>query len=97
MTGPGTGTSDSINARLSNGESVLTAAATSMFAPALSAFNQIGGGVPIMGQNPNQQMGEEFLANAVARGMAMAPAPVVKEINNVSTRVQAIERLSTIK
>lgn len=99
VTGPGTGTSDSINARLSNGESVLTAAATSMFAPALSAFNQIGGGVPIMGQNPNQQMGEEFLANAVARGMAMAPAPVVsvEEINNVSTRVQAIERLSTIK
>lgn len=45
--GPGSGTSDSIPAMLSNGESVMTAAATSMFAPLLSAFNQIGGGIPI--------------------------------------------------
>ena len=50
VVGPGSGTSDSISARLSNGESVLTAAATRMFAPALSAFNQIGGGVPIASQ-----------------------------------------------
>ncbi|WP_025876443.1 coiled-coil domain-containing protein [Prevotella corporis] len=72
VTGPGSETSDSIPAHLSNGESVLTAPATRMFAPALSAFNQIGGGVPIIGQGGNsQQIGEEFLARAVARGMAM--------------------------
>ena len=47
VNGPGTATSDSIPAMLSNGESVLTASATSMFSPILSAFNQIGGGVPI--------------------------------------------------
>lgn len=41
--GSGTGTSDSIPARLSNGESVMTAKATSMFSPILSAFNQLGG------------------------------------------------------
>ena len=35
VTGPGTGTSDSIPAQLSNGESVITARATSMFAPIL--------------------------------------------------------------
>ena len=40
--GPGAGTSDSIIANLSKGESVLTAPATSMFAPVLSALNQIG-------------------------------------------------------
>lgn len=98
VVGEGTGTSDSISARLSNGESVLTAAATSMFAPALSAFNQMGGGVPIVGQGNNSQVGEEYLANAVARGMAMAPSPIVsvEEINRTSNRVEAIERLSTI-
>ena len=100
VVGPGTDTSDSIPAHLSNGESVLTAPATRMFAPALSAFNQIGGGVPIMGHGGNsQQIGEEFLARAVARGMAMMPRPVVsvEEINSTNNRVEVIERLATIK
>lgn len=100
VVGPGTDTSDSIPAHLSNGESVLTAPATRMFAPALSAFNQIGGGVPIMGQGGHsQQIGEEFLARAVARGMGMMPRPVVsvEEINSTNNRVEVIERLATIK
>lgn len=99
VTGSGSSTSDSIHAQLSNGESVLTANATSMFAPALSAFNQIGGGVPIMNNNNSQQqIGEEFLARAVARGMANAPRPIVsvEEINKASNRVETIERLSTL-
>ena len=100
VTGSGSETSDSIPARLSNGESVMTASATRMFAPALSAFNQIGGGVPIMSSaGGGAQMGEEYLARAVARGFAMAPRPVVsvKEINNTSERVETIERIGTIK
>lgn len=100
VTGPGSETSDSIPARLSNGESVMTASATRMFAPALSAFNQIGGGVPIMSSaGGGAQMGEEYLARAVARGFAMAPRPVVsvEEINNTSERVETIERIGTIK
>ncbi len=100
VTGPGSETSDSIPARLSNGESVMTASATRMFAPALSAFNQIGGGVPIMSSaGGGAQMGEEYLARAVARGFAMAPRPVVsvEEINNTSGRVETIERIGTIK
>lgn len=99
VTGSGSGTSDSIPAQLSNGESVLTANATSMFAPALSAFNQIGGGVPIMNNNNSQQqIGEEFLARAVARGMTSAPRPIVsvEEISKASNRVETIERLSTL-
>lgn len=100
VTGPGSDTSDSIPAHLSNGESVLTASATRMFAPALSAFNQIGGGVPIInniGSN-SQQMGEDFFVRAFARGMAMAPRPVVsvEEINRTNNRVETIERLATI-
>lgn len=100
VTGPGSETSDSIPARLSNGESVMTASATRMFAPVLSAFNQIGGGVPIMSSaGGGAQMGEEYLARAVARGFAMAPRPVVsvEEINNTAERVETIERVATIK
>lgn len=100
VTGSGSETSDSIPARLSNGESVMTASATRMFAPALSAFNQIGGGVPIMSSaGGGAQMGEEYLARAVARGFAMAPRPVVsvEEINNTSERVETIDRIGTIK
>lgn len=96
--GPGSGTSDSISARLSNGESVNTAQATSMFSPLLSALNQIGGGVPITSANPQQQLGEDMLANAFARGAAMMPRPVVsvEEINTTNERVQVLERLSRV-
>lgn len=45
--GPGDGQDDMINAKLSNGESVINAKSTRMFAPILSAINQAGGGVPI--------------------------------------------------
>lgn len=96
--GAGTGTSDSIEARLSNGESVMTERATSMFSPILSAFNQLGGGVPIVAQSPQQQIGEDMLAAAVAKGVMAMPSPVVsvEEINNVGRRVQVIENLATI-
>lgn len=97
--GPGSGTSDSIPAQLSNGESVMTAAATSMFSPMLSAFNQIGGGVPItVMENNNSAMGEEMLANAVARGMMLAPRPVVsvEEFTTVSHRVEYVDRIGDI-
>ena len=46
--GPGNGTSDSIPAMLSNGESVINAEATSRYANILSAINQSTGGAPIM-------------------------------------------------
>lgn len=94
--GAGTGTSDSIPARLSNGESVMTAKATSMFSPILSAFNQLGGGVPIVVNNGGSNIGMDMLAAAVARGYQMAPQPVVsvEEINRTQRRVQTIENIS---
>lgn len=94
--GIGSGTSDSISARVSNGESVNTAQATSLFSPLLSALNQLGGGVPIVATSPQQQIGEDMLANAFARGAAMMPRPVVsvEEINTTNERVKVIERLS---
>lgn len=96
--GSGTGTSDSIPARLSNGESVMTAKATSMFSPILSAFNQLGGGVPIVVNNGGSNIGMDMLAAAVARGYQMAPQPVVsvEEINRTRRRVQTIENIGRI-
>lgn len=96
--GSGTGTSDSIPARLSNGESVMTAKATSMFSPILSAFNQLGGGVPIVANNGGSNIGMDMLAAAVARGYQMAPQPVVsvEEINRTQRRVQTIENIGRI-
>lgn len=96
--GSGTGTSDSIPARLSNGESVMTAKATSMFSPILSAFNQLGGGVPIVVNNGGSNIGMDMLAAAVARGYQMAPQPVVsvEEINRTQRRVQTIENISRL-
>lgn len=99
VTGPGTGTSDTIPANLSDGESVLTAKATDMFAPILSSFNMIGGGVPInVAASSNQTMGEDMLARAVAKGVQMMPRPVVsvEEINTVSNRVEVLEGLGSL-
>ena len=98
VTGPGTGTSDSIPAMLSNGESVMTARATGMFAPLLSTLNQLGGGVPITVGEPTPAIGEEFLAAAIAKGMERIPRPVVsvEEINKVSKRVEVIERMGSV-
>lgn len=96
--GSGTGTSDSVPARLSNGESVMTAKATSMFSPILSAFNQLGGGVPIVVNNGGSNIGMDMLAAAVARGYQMAPQPVVsvEEINRTQRRVQTIENIGRL-
>lgn len=98
VTGPGTGTSDSIPARLSNGESVMTARTTSMFAPLLSSLNQLGGGVPITTAAPTQETGIDYLAAAVAKGMESMPRPVVsvEEISRVGNRVEVIERMGRV-
>ena len=98
VSGAGTGTSDSIPARLSNGESVMTAKATSMFSPILSAFNQLGGGVPIVTNNYGSNIGMDMLAAAVAKGYMMAPRPVVsvEEITSTQKRVETIETIGRI-
>ena len=99
VSGEGTSTSDSIPAMLSDGESVMTAKATSMFAPILSAFNQAGGGVPIYGQQAGSRaMGEDMLAKSFAKGLAEMPAPqvAVTEIERVSNRVKVIENINRI-
>jgi hypothetical protein len=102
VSGTGTSKSDSIAAQLSNGESVMTAAATAMFAPMLSTMNQIGGGVPIQPTatiyttQSGEGEGMEMMASALASAIREMPAPVVsvQEINDVSTRVNVIESMA---
>lgn len=96
VTGPGTGTSDDIPAMLSNGESVMTARATDMFAPLLSTLNQAGGGVPIaMNDAASAMDGRDYIASMMEQSLAAMPNPVVsvEEINTVQSRVTALETL----
>lgn len=99
VTGEGSGTSDSITARLSSGESVITAMGTQMFGPMLSAFNQIGGGVPIASANSGQQaIGQEMLTEAFRKALDSMPTPVVSvsEINDVNRRVEVLESYGSL-
>ena len=91
--GAGTGTSDSIPVRVSNGESIMNANTTAMFGGLLSSLNQLGGGVPIqVQQTATSVRGEDMLARAVARGVAMLPAPVVsvEDINKGQRQVKVM-------
>ena len=94
--GAGSGTSDSIPIMASNGESVMNAMTTAMFAPLLSSLNQMGGGVPIMVQETSASaMGEDMLRNAMKQAIAEMPQPVVgvDEIQRVTNRVNVIESI----
>lgn len=98
VSGPGTATSDSIPARLSNGESVMNAKSTAMFGPLLSSLNQAGGGVAFNPAAGGQREGYEFLAAAVASGMKSVKLSVgVDEVTRVQDRVQKIKDVSTIE
>ena len=91
--GAGTGTSDSIPVRVSNGESIMNANTTAMFGGLLSSLNQLGGGVPIQVQETASSVrGEDMLARAVARGVAMLPNPVVsvEDINRGQRQVKVM-------
>ncbi len=59
LEGPGTGTSDSIDAKLSRGESVMTAKATSVFHRDLAAMERA------VGNTPNYQFGSGRFADGV--------------------------------
>ena len=99
ISGAGTGTSDSIPIRVSNGESVMNANTTAMFSGLLSSLNQLGGGVPIQAtQTASTVRGEDMLARAVAKGVAMLPAPVVsvEDINRGQRQVQVMNKRATL-
>lgn len=70
--GAGSGTSDEIPARLSNGESVINARGTAAYAPILDAINRSTGGNAITTASNNNMLG-----NMMASAVASMPNPIV--------------------
>jgi hypothetical protein len=97
VSGPGSGTSDSVPAMLSNGESVMNARSTAMFGPLLSSLNQAGGGIAFNPSSGGQREGYQFLAAAVAAGMKSVKLNVgVDEVTRVQNRVEQIKEISEL-
>lgn len=97
VSGPGSGTSDSVPAMLSNGESVMNARSTAMFGPLLSSLNQAGGGIAFNPSSGGQREGYQFLAAAVAAGMKSVKLNVgVDEVTRVQDRVEQIKEMSEL-
>lgn len=108
--GAGTGTSDSITARVSNGESILTARATAMFYDQLSAMNVAGGGKPFDKHRGGNRFATggvvstsalmqgrqaQQMADAMREAVAgLQPVVSVREISSVQNRVQVKENIS---
>ena len=81
VSGPGTSTSDSISARLSNGEYVVNAAATQAFLPMLEQINNTG----LSMQNGGLASGPNIIdvLTKIEKRLATAPKAYV-----VSTEIQ---------
>jgi hypothetical protein len=98
LDGPGNGTSDSINAKLSRGESVMTAKATTAFAPVLAEMERMVGNRP----NYNYSRGKFATGVIGSRGMAanfanLGTEPSVNEaLQNMTivTRITDIDRVN---
>ena len=91
VTGPGTGTSDSIPARLSNGEAVMTARAVVDWGPVLSMMDVSSGGNAIPTRHlPEKSSGMRQMEQMFERVMRRLPNPVVtvRDINNGQRRVK---------
>ena len=95
VVGPGTGTSDSIPANLSNGEFVMTAKATKLFEPLLVAMNSIGAGVPISTPTVYERVedAESMTDTFVAAVREIKPVVSVVEITEAQDRIKMIENL----
>lgn len=95
VTGPGTGTSDSIPANLSNGEFVMTAKATKLFEPLLVAMNSIGAGVPISTPTVYERVedAESMTDTFAAAVREIKPVVSVVEITEAQERIKMIENL----
>lgn len=90
VSGFGTGTSDSVNARLSKGESVINARSTRMFKPLLSAINEAGGG-SAFADNGTLEGGSMGMTGGVVKAYVVAD-----EMTNTQDRLSKIRRRATI-
>ena len=95
--GPGTGTSDSIPAQLSNGEYVMTAKATRLFEPLLGVMNAIGSNTPMQVAHSYVSVDSaEMMTNSFeTAARQIKPIVSVVEITEAQERVEMIENLDT--
>ena len=99
ISGPGTGTSDSIPAMLSNGEAVMTANAVNEWGAMLSAMNVSSGGNAINVSNlPQRGDGMRGMERMMERVMMNMPAPVVSvvDINKGQRKVKVQDNISKL-
>lgn len=91
VSGRGTGTSDSINARLSDGESVINARSTKMFKPLLSAINRAGGG---------RDLSDGYSGNAFAYGgyfsMSTPGDSVTRDLEISNYMMEAVKNIQVV-
>lgn len=88
--GYGSGTSDSVNARLSKGESVINAKSTRMFKPLLSSINQAGGGVAFA-NGGTLDTGSAGMTTGIVKAFVVAD-----EMTNEQDRLTNIRRKASI-
>ena len=99
ITGPGTGTSDSIVARVSNGEAIMTAQAVNDWGAVLSAMNVSSGGNAIQGSNlPQRGDGMRCMEQMMERVLLNLPSPIVlvKDIDNGQRLVKVAANLAKL-
>ena len=88
--GIGTGTSDSVNAKLSKGESVINARSTRMFKPLLSAINEAGGGAAFADKSSISTQSQGITGGVVKAFV------VADEMTSTQDRLTKIRRKATI-
>lgn len=100
VSGPGTSTSDSIPAMLSNGEFVVNAKATSMFPELLETINNLGLGIaaPARVERVYQTQKETMTMDMMVKAFKQLPRPVVgvEEVSRVEDRVDSLENLTRL-
>lgn len=94
VNGPGTGTSDSIPAQLSNGEYVVNAQSTKLFEPLLEAINSFRIPVPISRAQQVQQMRDAGMVQGIKMAIIdIHPVVSVVEVTDAQNRVEMIENI----
>lgn len=100
VNGPGTSTSDSVPAMLSNGEFVVNARATSMFPDLLETINNLGLGIasPARLETAYQARQEAMTLDMMVKAFQHLPRPVVsvEEISRAENRVDTLENLTKL-
>lgn len=100
VNGPGTSTSDSVPAMLSNGEFVVNARATSMFPDLLETINNFGLGIasPARLETAYQTRQEAMTLDMMVKAFQHLPRPVVsvEEITRAENRVDTLENLTKL-